>query len=96
LIAAEAVTAGKPAPDGYLLAAERLHRRPGECAVIEDSDAGCAAGRDAQMVVIELACGSFTANAHQETRRAHARIKHLGELRATIARLGYAEAVFKP
>lgn len=41
----------KPAPDGYLLAAERLGVQPSECLVIEDSPTGAAAG---------IAAGCFT------------------------------------
>lgn len=41
------VEAGKPAPDGYLLAAERLGVPIGECVVVEDSVNGIEAGRAA-------------------------------------------------
>jgi beta-phosphoglucomutase-like phosphatase (HAD superfamily) len=34
------VSAGKPAPDPYLLAAERLGLAPSACVVLEDSAAG--------------------------------------------------------
>lgn len=34
----------KPAPEGYLLAAEMLHQQPGECVVVEDSLQGIRAG----------------------------------------------------
>ena len=39
--------AGKPAPDSYLLAAERLGLDPADCLVLEDAPAGVAAGRAA-------------------------------------------------
>ena len=42
---------GKPAPDAYLLAAERLGADPAECVVLEDAPAGVAAGRAAGMTV---------------------------------------------
>lgn len=35
---------GKPAPDIFLLAAERISRRPGDCYVFEDSENGIKAG----------------------------------------------------
>lgn len=38
-----ALTAGKPAPDPYLLAAERLGVQPGDCWAFEDSPAGAIA-----------------------------------------------------
>jgi len=43
LIAAEDVTHGKPAPDCFLLAAERLGTTADRCLVFEDSSAGIAA-----------------------------------------------------
>ncbi len=43
-IASEGIK-GKPAPDTFLLAAERLGLQPGQCAVFEDALAGVAAGR---------------------------------------------------
>ena len=39
----------KPAPDIYLLAAERLGAAPGDCVVVEDSPAGAAAAAGAGM-----------------------------------------------
>lgn len=46
-ICAEDVDRGKPAPDGYLAAAERLGVDPRRSLVIEDSPAGIRAGRAA-------------------------------------------------
>jgi HAD superfamily hydrolase (TIGR01509 family) len=45
----------KPAPDIYLLAAERLGAAPADCIVIEDSPAGAAAALGAGMRVIGYA-----------------------------------------
>ena len=53
-VTAEAVSRSKPAPDGYLLAADRLGAAPAECIVIEDSPVGIAAARAAGMRVIAL------------------------------------------
>ncbi len=39
-VTAEQVKHGKPAPDAYLLGAERLGLPAGECAVVEDAPAG--------------------------------------------------------
>jgi HAD superfamily hydrolase (TIGR01509 family) len=47
----------KPAPDIYLLAAEKLGALPGNCIVIEDSPAGAAAALGAGMRVIGYAPG---------------------------------------
>ncbi|WP_396327814.1 HAD family hydrolase [Jatrophihabitans lederbergiae] len=41
------VSAGKPAPDGYLLAAQRWGVPIAECVVVEDSLNGIEAGRTA-------------------------------------------------
>jgi sugar-phosphatase len=53
-ITADDVTRGKPAPDGYLLAARRLDLDPAECVVIEDAPAGIQAGKAAGMRVIAV------------------------------------------
>lgn len=46
------VTRGKPAPEGYLLAAATLGVDPARCLVFEDAPAGVAAGKAAGMTVI--------------------------------------------
>ena len=43
---------GKPAPDVFLLAAERLEVKPADCLVLEDSKAGVLAGSSAGAKVI--------------------------------------------
>jgi HAD superfamily hydrolase (TIGR01509 family) len=47
-------TRGKPAPDVFLAAAERLGVAPGDTAVFEDSGAGIRAGKSAGMRVIAV------------------------------------------
>jgi sugar-phosphatase len=54
LVTADDVAAGKPDPQGYLEAARRLGRGPGECLVLEDSPAGVAAALAAGMRVVAL------------------------------------------
>lgn len=51
---ADEVARGKPAPDVFLLAAERLGAAPGECIAIEDSSNGIAAAKAAGMRVIAV------------------------------------------
>ena len=46
------VSNGKPAPDIYLLTAEKLGVQPNECLVIEDSKNGIISGHEAGMDVI--------------------------------------------
>jgi beta-phosphoglucomutase-like phosphatase (HAD superfamily) len=43
------VERGKPAPDVFLLAAERMEVEPGDCIVVEDSAAGVSAASAAGM-----------------------------------------------
>jgi sugar-phosphatase len=51
-ITAERVSASKPDPEGFLLAASTLGIDPADCVVFEDSGAGIRAGIDAGMTVI--------------------------------------------
>ena len=55
VVSSAEVERGKPAPDIFLLAAERLGVTPRECCVIEDSKPGIAAGLAAGMRVIAIA-----------------------------------------
>jgi sugar-phosphatase len=57
LVTAEDVSRGKPAPDGYVLAAQRLGVAADACLVFEDAPAGVLAGEaaGAQVVVITAA-----------------------------------------
>lgn len=57
LVSADDVSRGKPAPDPYALAAERLGLSPERIVVIEDSRDGIASGRAAGMDVIAIARG---------------------------------------
>jgi HAD superfamily hydrolase (TIGR01509 family) len=54
-VAGDEVARGKPAPDMFLAAAERLGVAPGRCAVIEDSAPGVAAGLAAGMTTVGVA-----------------------------------------
>ncbi|WP_046496998.1 HAD family hydrolase [Streptomyces odonnellii] len=51
VFSAQDVGRGKPAPDLFLYAAERMGVAPGRCAVVEDSPLGVAAARAAGMDV---------------------------------------------
>ncbi|MGH7060666.1 MAG: HAD family hydrolase [Stellaceae bacterium] len=61
------VAAGKPAPDLFLFAAERLGVVPPDCLVIEDSLAGVEAARAAGMAVVGFCGGSHCPKGHAET-----------------------------
>lgn len=54
LISAEDVPRGKPSPDCYQLAADRLAVQSAECLVVEDTHAGIAAGLSAGMQVLGI------------------------------------------
>ena len=53
-VAGDEVSHGKPAPDMFLLAAQRLGVEPGACVVIEDSPPGVQAGVAAGMVTLAV------------------------------------------
>lgn len=54
VVTGEDAERGKPAPDLFLLAAERLGVRPARCMVFEDTDDGVAAALGAGMAVIDV------------------------------------------
>ena len=54
----EDVLNGKPAPDPYLLAAERMQVDPKDCVVFEDTAAGIRSGKSAGMRVIAISLGA--------------------------------------
>src|SRR3954468_23273801 len=54
LVTEERVSAGKPDPEGYLLAARELGADPADCVVLEDAPAGLEAARAAGMRVIAV------------------------------------------
>jgi beta-phosphoglucomutase len=75
------VTRGKPDPQVYLLAAERLGIEPRRCVVIEDAPAGIAAARAGGMASIGIAS---TGHTRAELRDADLVIDSLRELSATV------------
>lgn len=54
LICADEISAGKPDPEGYLTAAQRLGAEPEHCIVIEDTPPGIEAARSAGMRVVGI------------------------------------------
>ena len=77
LVTTEDVAHGKPAPDGFLLAADRLGVLPPGCLAVEDSNAGIRAARDAGMRCVAVRAGNF---AKQDQSEADAIIDTLSEL----------------
>jgi beta-phosphoglucomutase-like phosphatase (HAD superfamily) len=64
VLTAEDVTRGKPDPEIYLLAAQRLNVTPAECLVLEDTVNGIAAAIAAGMYVIAIATPFTNAAIH--------------------------------
>jgi beta-phosphoglucomutase len=58
------VTRGKPHPQGFLLAADRLRVLPQHCVVVEDADAGLAAARAAGMACVGVGNGVGPCDLH--------------------------------
>ncbi|MFD0890874.1 HAD family hydrolase, partial [Streptosporangium algeriense] len=55
VVSSRDVSVGKPDPEGFLLAAERLAVEPARCVVFEDSIAGIAAAKAAGMTCVGIA-----------------------------------------
>jgi HAD superfamily hydrolase (TIGR01509 family) len=66
IFSAKQVARGKPAPDLFLFAAERMGVAPKHCLVIEDSVAGVTAARTAGMAVLGFTGGSHCLPGHGE------------------------------
>ena len=66
VFSAQQVGRGKPAPDVFLFAAERMVARPEACIVIEDSPAGVQAGLAAGMRVIGFSGAGHCQPGHAE------------------------------
>jgi sugar-phosphatase len=79
-ITADDVTAGKPAPDAYSLAASRLHINPADCIVIEDSPAGIQAGKAAGMKAIGIA----STQSREALRKADVVVQYLADIKVHV------------
>lgn len=84
IVAGDDITTSKPAPDGYLLAVERLNQHyptlklePVECLAIEDTPAGIEAAKRAGMQVVGVA---NTYPFHMMQRQANWAVDYLSEL----------------
>lgn len=76
LICADDIERGKPDPEGYLIAAQRIGVAPSECVVVEDAPAGLEAARAAGMRVIGIR-GTHSAAALSGADIVVATLKHL-------------------
>ncbi len=66
IFTADLVARGKPFPDIFLFAAERMNVSPFDCIVIEDSAGGVQAGVAAGMTVIGLCAGTHLRPGHAQ------------------------------
>jgi HAD superfamily hydrolase (TIGR01509 family) len=82
VVSAREVGRGKPAPDIFLEAAQRLGVPPSECLVIEDSRNGLLAAVAAGMPCLVVPCASTCG---QDFSEATARLETLGELGEWLA-----------
>jgi HAD superfamily hydrolase (TIGR01509 family) len=73
LYTSQMVERGKPAPDLFLYAAERMQADPRRCLVIEDSVSGVAAGKAAGMTV-----WGFVGGSHYQSRDGKAILHQAG------------------
>ena len=72
IFSATQVKHGKPAPDLFLFAAERMGVAPARCLAIEDSVAGVTAARAAGMTVLGFTGGSHCLDGHAQ------KLRHVG------------------
>lgn len=77
LTSGDEVKHGKPAPDVFLLAAQRIGVEPEACLVIEDTLAGVSAAKSAGMRCIAIPCETTM---HQDHSAADARLMSLAEV----------------
>lgn len=79
LVTADDIEQGKPAPDPYLLAADRLGIAPQHCVVFEDAPAGVEAAQRAGAKVIAVA----STNPPEALAAADAIVERLAEVEVT-------------
>jgi len=81
LVTSDQVERGKPAPDPYLLAAERLGVDPAACLVLEDAPAGIESARAAGMTVWAVTTTHAADALHAAARVGQGLPEHLAALR---------------
>jgi HAD superfamily hydrolase (TIGR01509 family) len=90
IVTGEEVEHGKPAPDIYLCAAEKLGVSVQSCVVVEDALAGVAAAKAANMRVAAIPDTRFV-NPRQYEKKADYVLSSLKELPALVRKLVVAE-----
>jgi HAD superfamily hydrolase (TIGR01509 family) len=90
LFSASELPYGKPSPDIFLLAAEKMNVRPDECIVVEDSPVGVAAAAAAGMTPIGFTGASHAGphlGDHLVASGARRVINDMRQLKSTVADL---------
>ena len=82
LVTVDDVVRGKPAPDPYLLAAERLGMSAARCLVVEDAPAGITAAKAAGATVLAVR----TTHRDSDLGEADAVVDGVGDVTITVER----------
>lgn len=90
VVSGDEVARGKPAPDGFLMAARRLAVEPERCLVVEDSRNGVLAGKAAGMTVAAIPCA---ATSHEDFSAADFVLPSLEALPKALEASGWELAV---
>src|SRR5436853_378353 len=90
IVTGEEVERGKPAPDIYLCAAQKLGIPADKCLVVEDALPGVAAAKAAKMRVAAIPDHRFV-DPREYEKRADYVLSSLKELLALVRKLGVAE-----
>ena len=90
IVTGEEIERGKPAPDIYLCAAEKLGVPAGACLVIEDALSGIAAGKAAKMRVAAIPDTRFV-DAREYEKQADYMLKDLSEIPPLVRSVAVAD-----
>ena len=90
IVTGEEIERGKPAPDIYLRAAEKLGVPAGACLVIEDALSGIAAGKAAKMRVAAIPDTRFV-DAREYEKQADYMLKDLSEIPPLVHSVAVAD-----
>lgn len=89
IVSCEDYARGKPDPEPFVLAIERMNADPARVLVLEDSDVGVASARAAGVRVIGVRCGNPAGRYH--LRDAHAVVETLSDLTTEVITAVFAE-----
>jgi beta-phosphoglucomutase len=76
IVSSEDVQFGKPSPEGYLLASQKLNIAPDKCLVIEDTPHGIDAAQSAGMTTVAL----LTTHTKDQLQKAHKIVGDFSEI----------------